>query len=75
MLGLVKNVLRLLKNLSRFGDLKKHAFDIGENVSRWQKRDTIMETLIWVVCYTRQKHVTIYLNRATILGAVVAYLS
>jgi len=59
---------RLLKNVSRFGDLKKHAFDIGENLSRWQKRDTIMETLIWVVCYTSQK-------RVTILGAVVAYLS
>jgi len=38
-----------------------------------KKRDTIMETLIWVVCYTTQKRVTIYLNRATILGEVVAY--
>ena len=66
---------RLQKNVSRFGALKNHAFDIGENVSRWQKRDTIMETLIWVVCYTRQKRVTIYLNHATILGAIVAYLS
>jgi len=68
-------VSRLLKNVSRFGALKNHAFDIGENVSRWQKRDTIIETLIWVVCYTRQKRVTIYLNRATILGEAVAYLS
>jgi len=68
-------VSRLLKNVSRFGVLKNHAFDIGENVWRWQKHDTIMETLIWVVCYTRQKCVTIYLNRATILGAIVAYLS
>jgi len=66
---------RLLKNVSRFGALKNHAFDIGENVSRWQKLDTIMETLIWVVCYTRQKRVMIYLNRATILGEAVAYLS
>jgi len=63
------------KNVSRFRVLKNHAFDIGENVSQWQKRDTIMETLIWMVCYTRQKRVTIYLNRATILWAVVAYLS
>ena len=44
-------VSRLLKNVSRFRALKKHAFDIGENVSQWQKRDTIIETLIWVVCY------------------------
>jgi len=70
-----KNVSRFGANVTRFGALKNQAFDIGENVSRWQKRDTIMETLIWVVCYTRQKCVTIYLNRATILGAAVAYLS
>jgi len=42
-------VSRLLKNGSRFGVFKKHAFDVGENVSRWQKRDTIMKTLTWVV--------------------------
>jgi len=66
-------VSRLLKKVSRIGAPKNHAFDIGENVSRWKKRDTIMETLIWVVCYTRQKRVTIYLNRATILGEVIAY--
>jgi len=71
----LKNLKKKKGIVSRFGVLKKHAFDIGENVSRWQKRDTIMETLIWMVCYTRQKRVTIYLNRATILGAVVAYLS
>ena len=39
---------------------KIHAFDIGQNVSRWQKRDTILETLILVVYYTTQKRVTIY---------------
>lgn len=66
---------RLLKNVTRFGAFKKYAFGIGENVSRWQKRDTIMETLILEVCYTRKKRVTIYLNRATILEAVLAYLS
>jgi len=66
-------VSRLLKNVSRFGAFKNHAFKISENVSRWQKRDTIMETLIWVVCYTWQKRVTIYLNRATILGATGTY--
>jgi hypothetical protein len=32
-----------------------------------------METLILVVCCTRQKHITIYLNRATILGAVCLF--
>lgn len=66
---------QLLKNVTRFGAFKKYVFGIGENVSRWQKRDTIMETLILEVCYTRKKRVTIYLNRATILEAVLAYLS
>jgi len=42
----LKNLKKKKGIVSRFGVLKKHAFDIGENVSRWQKRDTIMETLI-----------------------------
>ena len=32
---------------------QKHALDIGRNMSRWQKRDTILETLIQFVCYTK----------------------
>ena len=45
-----------------------HAIDIEENVSRWQKRDTIWWNPNSVSCYTRWKCVTIYLKRDTILG-------
>jgi len=45
-----------------------HCFDIKENVSRWQKRDTIWSNPNSVSCYTRWKRVPIYLKRDTILG-------
>jgi len=61
-----QNVSRLEQNVTRFHKSRSDAFDIEQNVSRWLNRDTILETLIWVVCYSRQKRDTVYLNRDTI---------
>jgi len=47
---------------------------LEKNVSRWQKCDTILETLIQMVCSTRQKRITIHLKCDTILGSFLAYL-
>jgi len=49
-----------------------HALDIRQNVSRWQKRDTILESLIQMVCSTSQKFVTIHLKRDMILGSFLS---
>jgi len=60
----VHDMEKTLHDLTR----PKHGFDIVENMSRWQKRDTIWGNPNSVILLHKANHVMLYLKRDMIFG-------